>query len=380
MKAMYAFSGDPITYGHIDIVERTARIFDEVLVGIGANPKKKSQKKYLFSLEERTEMAKRSLKHLENVEVTSFEGLLVDFAYEQGIPCVVKGVRDYNDLIYETQLHQGGETQDLNIETFLLIAKPELAHVSSSMVKALQEEQGLIHECVPLYVKQCLEAKMSGQYIIGITGEMGSGKSYVSNMFVELGKEKGISLHNIELDNIGHQILGELKDPLYVKVRERIINEFGEEVGLPDSMIDRKTLGEIVFGDENKLKTLNEIMHNPLRTKLRRELHDKKGLILINAALIAESKMTYLCNSNLVLVTVDKTLQEKRLKERELSKDQIERRLNSQYSQQEKELKIKEAISQEGNGKIWTIESSEDSNKKAIENVFDEIVGELKIK
>ncbi|HQB60168.1 MAG TPA: adenylyltransferase/cytidyltransferase family protein, partial [Spirochaetota bacterium] len=77
-KALYAFSGDPITYGHIDVVSRTASALDEVIVGIGVNP----DKTYMFTLEERTEMAKKALNHLDNVKVMPVSGLLVDFAYE----------------------------------------------------------------------------------------------------------------------------------------------------------------------------------------------------------------------------------------------------------------------------------------------------------
>ena len=176
-KAMYAFSGDPITYGHIDIIARASSAFDHVVAGIGANP----DKKYMFNLEERTEMAKRSLTRFKNVEVASFQGLLVDYAYEQGIEVIVKGVRNAADFDYENVLHEVGVSQKLGIDTHILFARPELAHVSSSAVKSIQKEQGLIHEYVPLYVKQCLEARMSEQYIVGVTGEIGAGKS-ISNL------------------------------------------------------------------------------------------------------------------------------------------------------------------------------------------------------
>ena len=86
-KAIYAFSGDPITYGHVDIIKRTADCFDEVLVGIGSNP----DKKYMFTLEERTELAKKALRKVNNAYVRSFQGLLVDYAYEQNVSTIVKG-------------------------------------------------------------------------------------------------------------------------------------------------------------------------------------------------------------------------------------------------------------------------------------------------
>lgn len=373
-KAMYAFSGDPITYGHIDVIARASNAFDNVVVGIGVNP----DKKYMFNLEERTEMAKRSLRRFPNVEVVSFQGLLVDYAYENGIGVIVKGVRNAADFDYENVLHQVGESQKLGIDTHILFARPELAHISSSVVKGIQKEQGLIHEYVPLYVKQCLEARMSGQYIVGITGEIGAGKSYVSQQFSQFGKQRGIAVHDIELDQIGHQILGELKQPRYDDVRRQIADTFGQQVRREDGTIDRKSLGEIVFSDSDALDRLNEIMTTPLLVRLRRELYGKKGLILFNAALIAESDMVYLCNNNVVLVYADKPTQQSRLASRGLSQEQMQRRLESQFDCNEKKNRLQQAIDRDSQGKIWVVDNSEGKNE--IETVFDSVTSELKIK
>ena len=139
-KAIYALSGDPIHKGHIDMVRRATQVFDEVVVGIGANP----EKSYLFSLEERMEMTRRALSQIPQAVVIAFEGLLVDYAYEQGIHVIVKGVRNANDFDYENILHLVGESQELGVDTYVLFARPELMHVSSSVIKALQKEEGFI--------------------------------------------------------------------------------------------------------------------------------------------------------------------------------------------------------------------------------------------
>ncbi len=369
-KAMYAFSGDPITYGHIDIVRRAAKIFDEVIVGIGLNP----EKDYMFSLEERTEMAKKVLSQIKNVKVVPFTGLLVDYAYENNIPVIIKGIRNNSDFDYEVLLHSLGDSQKLGIETFLIPAKKELSYISSSTVKSLQQDQGLIHEFVPLYVKQCLEARMTGQHIIGVTGEIGTGKSFVCEKIKEMGAKRGIPVHHIELDNIGHQILGELKDPLYENVRGEIIRTFGEKVKLKNGMISRKILGNIVFADHKKLDKLNDLMKKPMLVRLRKELHDRKGLILFNAALLAESNIIYLCNNNVILVTSDKKSQQARMQKRGLSEEQIKRRLSSQYSEKEKKQKIKEKIKKDNQGKLWIINNSDRDNLKKIEKVLNEII------
>lgn len=371
---MYAFSGDPITYGHIDVIDRASKAFDNVVVGIGINP----DKKYMFDLEERTEMAQKSLAKFPNVDVVPFQGLLVDYAYENGIEVIVKGVRNAADFDYENVLHQVGESQNLGIDTHILFARPKLAHVSSSAVKAIQKKQGLIHEYVPLYVKQCLEVRMSGQYIVGVTGEIGTGKSYVSQRFIELGKDRGLEVHNIELDYIGHQILGELKQPKYNEVRAQITETFRQQVRRQDGTIDRKALGEVVFNNSDALERLNEIMETPLLVRLRRELYGKQGLILFNAALIMESDMSYLCNNNAVLVYADKQTQESRLDSRGLTSKQIQRRLESQFDFQGKKNKLEQAIERDNQGKIWVVDNSEGSNE--IEKAFEEVISELKVK
>lgn len=372
-KAIYVFSGDPITFGHIDIIKRAADNFDEVIVGIGSNP----EKKYMFSLEERTIMAKRSLENIKNARVKSFSGLLVDFAFEQDVSVIVKGVRNSQDFAYENFLHQLGESQKLGIDTFILFARPELAHISSSAVKALQKEHGFIHGYVPLYVKQALEAKMAKQYIIGVTGEIGTGKSYLSSKFTEIGSKLGIETHHIDLDAIGHQILEELQEPKYLKIRAQLIECFGKEVKDSHNMINRKKLGQVVFNDAAALAKLNSVMHNPILVRLKRELYGKSGLIILNAALLIETGTVQLCNNNVLLLKCDKATQEVRLLGRGLTKAQIRRRLDSQYSFLEKKKILENAIVNDNFGKLWIVNNSGQLNNKQLTDYFKSVINQL---
>ena len=375
-KAIYAFSGDPITFGHLDIIQRAAKIFDHLTVAIGANP----DKKYLFSLAERTDLASQALTTLTNVEVVSFEGLLIDFAYEVGADVIVKGVRNPSDFEYEANLYHLGESQKLGIDTFILIARPQLAHISSSAAKEIQKDQGLIHEYVPLNVKQALEAKISGQSIVAITGEIGAGKSYVSQQFIELGKEQGIEVHHLDLDLITRQIYQDLPQPKYKQIRDTIAHEFGAEVQNNDGTINRQVLGEKVFNDFDKLQRLNDIMHQPLLVRIRRELSGKQGLVLLNAALIVESQMTYLSNNHVCLIKTDHETQLQRLKERQLSEAQIQRRLDSQYTFEEKLKSLKETIKIDQFGQAWVIDNSRTTSETSIKDQFNQIVTYFKLK
>lgn len=369
-KALFALSGDPIHNGHIDIVNRAATVFDRVVIGIGLNP----DKGYLFTPDERKEMTRRSLERIPNVEVVGFEGLLVDYAYEQGIRVIVKGIRNSNDFEYENVLHLVGESQELGIDTYVLFARPDLMHVSSSMIRALQKEEGFIHRYVPLYVKQCLEARISGQYIVGVTGEIGTGKSWLGRAFRDLGERRGLGVHPIEMDEIGTQILEELREPSYLRVREQVVASFGVRVRNRDGTINRKALGEIVYRDAASLNELNRILDQPLMVRLRRELRGKRGLILLNSALLVESSLTHLCNNNVVLVSCDKKSQEARLQGRGLDMPQIERRLASQYSQGEKREKILARIRQTNQGRLWEVDTSDGPPEERIARAFDDLL------
>lgn len=375
-KALYAFSGDPITYGHIDIIGRAAAVFDELIVAIGVNP----DKEYTFTLEERTELAQQALVQIKNVKVVSFTGLLIDFAYEIGAEVIVKGVRCASDLEYEQALCRLGESQNLGIDTFLLMADPKLAHVSSSRVKHMQRDHGLIHEYVPLNVKQALETKLSQQHILAITGEIGSGKSYVSQQFQELGKQQGIQVHHLDLDQITHQIYEKLTEPKYKEIRDTIAAEFGPHVKNSQGGIDRKILGELVFRDNEKLQRLNEILQQPLLVRIRRELFGKQGIILLNAALMVEAKMAYLSNNHVCLVKIDEVTQRERLMQRDLTAEQINRRLASQYTFEQKKASIQDQIKQDSFGKVWVVDNRLEKSELNIANTFQQIVSYFNLK
>jgi len=377
VRVIYAFSGDPITNGHKDVVKRAANVFDEVIVGIGINPDKASR--YTFSLVERELMAKKALSDLSNVNIVSFKGMLVNYAYEQKIPVVIKGVRNAEDADYEKNLDYVGSSQKLGIDTHILFARPELVHVSSSNVKGIQEAQGDVHEFVHPYVKQCLEARISGQYLVGLTGELCSGKSYIGKQFEAIGREYGIEVHNIELDHLGHEILGSLTEPIYQDVRAQIVDTFGEKTRNDDGTINRRVLGEIVFNDSKKLDKLNAIMYTPLMVRLKKELFGKKGLFLINAALIAESDWSYINNNNTLFVDIDEKSQKRRMIDRGLTNEQIKTRLNSQYNSTQKKSKLLSSIRKDNYGTIWTLDNSDNANSEQIKIVFDQIINKIDI-
>jgi dephospho-CoA kinase len=252
-----------------------------------------------------------------------------------------------------------------------------MSHISSGAAKAIQLEQGFVFDYVPLNVKQKLEERLSGQYIVGVTGEIASGKSYLCARLAELGQSAGIPVHVMDIDQLGHELLESRSEPLYRELREGLIAEFGDGIKGANGFIDRKQLGRIIFNDREKLEQFNTIIYKPLLLRLRRELYGKKGLILLDSALIAESKMTYLCNNNVILVSTDKRTQLTRLQERSYSEEQIHQRINSQYSCLVKQKYIQHVIDRDNYGSMIIFENQKDSGKGRTEDLFHRLAIQL---
>jgi pantetheine-phosphate adenylyltransferase len=145
-------SYDPPTNGHVDVIERTARHFDSVLVAVIANPSKSP----LFSLDERTGMLADALAHVDNVEIASFNGLLVDFARERGVSMIVKGLRAVSDFEYELQMAQMNSALAPGVDTMFVTATPAWAFLSSSLVKEVARYGGDVEALVPPGVAKAL--------------------------------------------------------------------------------------------------------------------------------------------------------------------------------------------------------------------------------
>lgn len=150
-------SFDPITLGHLDIIERSAYIYDKVIVGVTENPAKKP----LFSLEERVLMAAESVAHLENVTVESFDGLLVEFSRDHNSSEVVKGLRAVSDFEHEFQMAHLNKTLNSQMETVFLMASPEYMFLSSSAVKEVALYGGAVKGLVSANVESRLRERFN---------------------------------------------------------------------------------------------------------------------------------------------------------------------------------------------------------------------------
>ncbi len=149
-RAIYPGSFDPVTYGHIDIIERSADIFDELIVAV-LNNKAKSP---LFSIDERVNILKEVLKGIDNVRILSYEGLLVDFAAGCEASVIVRGLRAVTDFEYELQLAQTNNVLSSCVDTLFLTTSLKYAYLSSSTVREVASYGGDISKFVPPYVEK----------------------------------------------------------------------------------------------------------------------------------------------------------------------------------------------------------------------------------
>ena len=145
-KALYSGSFDPLTMGHMNIICRAAKLYDELTIGVIDNPSKKA----MFSLEEREEMLRETLKDLDNVKVDHFSGLLADYVNRKGFDVVVRGLRATTDFEYEIQVAQmNARLFNESVETVFLMTDPQYSFISSSVVKEVSSLGGCIDGLVP---------------------------------------------------------------------------------------------------------------------------------------------------------------------------------------------------------------------------------------
>lgn len=158
--AVYPGSFDPVTYGHLDIIRRAARMFDELIVSV-LNNKAKTP---LFSAKERVKILEEATKEFPNVKVDSFTGLLIDYAREKDIHVSVRGLRAITDFEYELQIAQTNKKlSGGSLDTIFLTTSLEYAYLSSSSVKEIAYFGGDISQCVPPFVADMIHEKYKGQ-------------------------------------------------------------------------------------------------------------------------------------------------------------------------------------------------------------------------
>jgi pantetheine-phosphate adenylyltransferase len=157
-RAVCPGSFDPVTHGHLDVIGRAARLFDEVVVAVGVNPSKSR----LFSPEERLDMLRLACGEWDNVRVAGFTGLLTDFCAAEGVQAIVKGLRAVSDFDYELQMAQMNASLT-DVETVFMPTSPEWSFLASSLVKEVARFGGDVSDLVPGFVHEALTSRFAEQ-------------------------------------------------------------------------------------------------------------------------------------------------------------------------------------------------------------------------
>lgn len=147
--ALFPGSFDPITLGHVDIIERAVPLFDEIKIAVGTN----SAKNYLFSLEQRVQWIEQTFAHEPKISVITYEGLTVDFAREQGVQFLLRGLRNPADFEFEKAIAQANREMVPNLETVFLLTSARYAYISSSIVREVYNHGGDFQKFVPSTVQ-----------------------------------------------------------------------------------------------------------------------------------------------------------------------------------------------------------------------------------
>ncbi|MCJ7789021.1 MAG: pantetheine-phosphate adenylyltransferase [Candidatus Atribacteria bacterium] len=159
--AVYPGSFDPITNGHLNIIERATNIFDKIIVGVANNPKKST----LFSAPERIDMIKEVTKNLEKVKIQSFSGLLIDFMKSNKASIIIRGMRAISDFEHESQLALMNKRLAPEIETIFMVTCSKYSYLDSSIVKEIASLNGCINQLVPEIVEKKLREKLFNKNI-----------------------------------------------------------------------------------------------------------------------------------------------------------------------------------------------------------------------
>lgn len=304
---LFAFSADPIHFGHIAIIAEAARACRELVVLVAENERKRDT--YLFPLMTRAAMVRNALLQagISNTRIVATGGLLIDVYLREGCDHLFRGIRNAADRAAEKELASLNELilPAIHGQVTQIKAKPELKLVSSSMVKEFVRHRLDVDRFVPISVKQALEERILGQYRVAVTGGIAVGKSRVAQDLCEHSRAFGIEAVHINVDALLRRLYVE-DSPGAQQVRESLAERFGRDVLTADGRtVDRPALKRRMFAEGGKdAFVFAEHLTKPhVARKYREALASAKGLVILEWSQIAEMNMSGWTNNNVIVVS-----------------------------------------------------------------------------
>ncbi len=369
----YPWSFDVLHNGHIATIEDAAKSTDQLHVLIGKNPKKSG----LFPVETRLNHLKQATKHLPNVLVGSFDGLLVDHMMKRGITHPIGGERDLKDREFLDM--QTFYNRWLSPEIFMefIPCRPEYYHVSSSAIKELIARWGNISQTshlLPLYVKKATEEALNNQFMLWITGVPGSGKSYIMQQFATYCEELSIPHYALQMDTLRHQIAFSNDPDFFQHLRDQVVATFPTVTKASWGNLSRESLRETFLGNKPRMEQLEQMTKQSLMSLLRSTLWQKQWAIFVESALFAEQPhLLPIVNNDMLVVEADKSTQYQRIRDRNPYYDtqtKIDGLVNLQSTTDKKVATIKDVVAHDGQGSVQLLDNSSQNNQDTIYQGF----------
>lgn len=309
-KGVFAFSGDPITHGHVQLIQRAAQLFTELHVVVLDN----SSKQALFGLEHRLSMVKSVLANwnIPNLVITQWDRLLYAYTQLQGITHIVRGIREGDDCSWEFLLEDTYKSHQVQLDFVYMRAESKYRHIRSSWVKSMVQERASVHTMVPWCVKKSLERKILSQVKIGVTGSTGAGKTTIIQKLMEKISIPGVQTYHIDFDSLVHNIYDSGVTGSYQSYLKRVHKLLPDFCFDPETLvIHRVELRTFLYriGLSRAKKCLDQILNIlriPLENELQIQCYDKKGILFLESAILLEHGLSYLCNGDVLLVEADK--------------------------------------------------------------------------
>lgn len=370
--AVLPLSGCPVTNGHLHLIERCLPRCGTLIVLVANNDEKSN---YLFEIEERMAMMRRATAHLPKVRVMSSEGLLVDFFLEQGCDVVFRGNRCGADMVYEHALIDQHASIYPPIRNCFEFPKTDdaFAQISATLVRTRAKHFLDVDHLAPLFVQQALQEKIHGQFKLGVTGGIASGKTFVAKALVERVRSMGVSAHLINVDGLIRQLYDEQTGGAQ-KVRETLATLFGDQVLIDERRrVDRTKIKEVLFdpsapvGLREKLEKLTAPQVDRL---YRAALKGKRGLVVLEWAQLAEMGMHHWTNNNVLVVEAASRIVNAR--ERGISVDTLEEMSKFQWRADQKAAFLREQCVQDKHGTV--LEMANPRNPLLFKQELDNVV------
>lgn len=363
LAAVLAGTLDPFHEGHNWTVKAFLNNVPNscLYIVIGANEDKEG--KQTFSIKERIFLIEQTIpkKYKKRIRIVPYSKIIANYLYEQDIQLFVKGARDERDFKDEAWIAKVNSMFSGNPETFIILqTNPLLVNASSSNLKNFtrwyMDAKHFAH-FAPAITREALQMKLNGQLLVGAIGGMGSGKTTVASEIQRISEENGenekIPIRHISLDNLGKIIYSNDPTPKFLKIRKLVakrfekeaIRKFGKGASLlnKDTSIDAYKLGVIAFSSNGILKELTNMVIEPILFLLQKKLEGSgEGIFIIEGANMVEQNLTHLVNENIILFEISKATQEERLRAKDYSQEQIDRRIGFQLSNEERLEIIKE--------------------------------------